>query len=292
MEGMVMRAGGFGIAIALAALCSAAIVSGARAADEAKYPNWRGQWTAPSAFAFGPNPSWDQGKPQGLAQGAPLTPEYQALLDASLADQATGGGGLDRDHLCIPPGMPRVMNVYSNMEIIVLPDTTYMLFGGFNEVRRIYTDGREWPADIEPSYEGYSVGTWIDSDHDGGFDVLEIETRGFKGPRTLDSTAIPLHADNETVIKERISADAADRNILHDEITLFDHAFTRPWTITKTYRRGAQTPPVWHEAVCNDTNVHTRIGQQDYMLSADGLLMPAKKDQAPPDLRYFKPGRK
>ena len=31
------------------------------------------------------------------------------------------------------------------------------------------------------------------------------------------------------------------------------------------------------------------IGKENYFLSADGLLMPAKKDQAPPDLRYFKP---
>jgi hypothetical protein len=28
------------------------------------------------------------------------------------------------------------------------------------------------------------------------------------------------------------------------------------------------------------------------MLSADGLLMPAKKDQPPPDLRYFNQRRK
>jgi hypothetical protein len=30
------------------------------------------------------------------------------------------------------------------------------------------------------------------------------------------------------------------------------------------------------------------IGKQEYALSADGLLMPIKKDQPPPDLRYFK----
>jgi hypothetical protein len=34
------------------------------------------------------------------------------------------------------------------------------------------------------------------------------------------------------------------------------------------------------------------IGTENYFLSADGLLMPAKKDQAPPDLRYFKQTRK
>jgi hypothetical protein len=35
--------------------------------------------------------------------------------------------------------------------------------------------------------------------------------------------------------------------------------------------------------------VHVVVGKEEYFLSADGLLMPARKDQAPPDLRYFKP---
>ena len=30
-----------------------------------------------------------------------------------------------------------------------------------------------------------------------------------------------------------------------------------------------------------------RIGDDSYMLSGDGYLMPTRKDQAPPDLRYF-----
>jgi hypothetical protein len=41
-----------------------------------------------------------------------------------------------------------------------------------------------------------------------------------------------------------------------------------------------------------EENPHLRIGNDSYMLSADGLLMPAKKDQPPPDLRYFKQPRK
>jgi hypothetical protein len=283
----IMRARSSIVATALAATLCATIVSGAGAFDEAKYPNWRGQWSAPLAYKFGTNPSWDQTKAQGLAQQAPLTPEYQALHETSLADVAAGGAGLDRDFLCITPGMPRMMNVYSTMEILVLPDTTYMLLGFVNDIRRIYTDGRDWPADIEPSYAGYSIGKWIDTKRDGRFDVLEIETRGFKGPRTLDSTAIPLHADNKTVVKERIFSDPADHNILYDDITLIDNAFTRPWTVTKQYSRRPQARPLWREAECAENNAHIRIGKQDYMLSGDGLLMPAKKDQAPPDLRYF-----
>jgi hypothetical protein len=30
------------------------------------------------------------------------------------------------------------------------------------------------------------------------------------------------------------------------------------------------------------------LGKDNYFLSAEGFLMPTKKDQAPPDLKYFK----
>ncbi len=115
--------------------------------------------------------------------------------------------------------------------------------------------------------------------------MLEVETRGFKGPRSYDNTGLPLHPDNQSIIKERIFQDKADANILHDEITTIDHALTRPWTATKTYRHAPK--PTWRESVCVENNPHVEIASQGYMLSADGYLMPAKKDQPPPDLRYF-----
>jgi hypothetical protein len=33
---------------------------------------------------------------------------------------------------------------------------------------------------------------------------------------------------------------------------------------------------------------NNRIGKENYFLSGDGFLMPIRKDQPPPDLRYFK----
>ena len=91
----------------------------------------------------------------------------------------------------------------------------------------------------------------------------------------------------QTVVHERIFLDKADPNVAHDEVTVVDHALTRPWTVMKNYRRDPNPRPHWTEEGCGD-NGHVSIGNDDYMLSADGLLMPAKKDQAPPDLRYFK----
>ena len=83
-----------------------------------------------------------------------------------------------------------------------------------------------------------------------------------------------------------------DRNILDDEITSIDDAFTHPWTVTKDYSRRPQPQPMWREAGCTEDNAHAGIGGESYMLSPDGLLMPTEKDQAPPDLRCFNRARK
>ena len=267
----------------IAALCMAFV--SAQAHDEAKYPDWNGQWRRPP----GVGNQWDTSKPPRKGQ-PPLTPEYQAIYEANLKDQAEGGQGTDPTFTCIPDGMPRAMNVIFPMEIIILPKTTYMLIEYLSMLRRVFTDGRDWPKEIEPSFMGYSIGKWIDEDGDGRFDLLEIETRNLKGPRAFDASGIPLHADNQTVVKERIYLDKANPDVLKNEITTIDNALTRPWTVSKSYRRVRH--PIWVEAICAEGNEHVRIGKQIYMMSADGNLMPAKKDQPPPDLRYFKQTRK
>jgi len=111
-----------------------------------------------------------------------------------------------------------------------------------------------------------------------------------KGPRSFDASGTPLHADNQTVVKERIYQDRADPNVLYDQITTIDNALSRPWIVTKKYLRVPN--PIWVEAICAEGNQHVRIGKENYMVGADGHLMPAKRDQAPPDLRHFKQAQK
>jgi len=255
----------------------------AQAYDESRYPDLRGQWRR---FEVGPV-KFDPGKPR-LEQGAPLTPEYQAIFETNLRDQDAGGQGIDPTYTCLAPGMPRQMNLYEPMEIVVTPDTTHILVEHIHDNRRIFTDGRDWPAEIEPSFAGYSIGKWVDGRGDGRNDTLLVETRALKGPRVFDSSGIPFHKDNQTVIKERIYRAPADPDLLYDEMTVLDHALTRPWTVTKKYRRTEVERPVWRETVCAEHNEHVEIAREGYMLSADGYLMPTRKDQPPPDLRYFK----
>jgi len=265
-----------------AALCMT--IGSARAFDESKYPDLKGQWQRTGA------PRW------ASAREAPLTEEYRAIFEANLKDQAAGGQGSDPTFTCLAPGMPRVMNVYEPMEIVVTPYTTHLLMQHIHDSRRIFTDGRDWPQDVgqdvEPTFAGYSIGHWVDEDGNGRYDTLMVETRNLKGPRSYDSTGLPLHRDNQTVIKERIYLDKADANTLYDEITVIDHALTRPWTITKKYLRNVEKYPVWRETVCAENNHHVVIGTENYFLSAEGYLMPAKKDQPPPDLRYFNKAQK
>src|SRR5205085_3601650 len=172
---------------------------------------------------------------------------------------------------------------------IVTPEITYILVDHIEHTRRIYTDRRGWPHDFEASFIGTSMGTWIDEDGDGKYDMLEIETRGFKGPRVYDASGLPLHADNASVVKERIYLDKANPNLLHDEITTIDNALTRPWTVKKSYLRVEGQRAAWREWICAEGNSHVEIGGGPYFLRAEGLLMPTQRGQDPPAVRDFNP---
>src|SRR5258708_4152765 len=218
---------------------AAAWAAGAQAQDLSRYPDWSGQWRTTSGI------QWDQTKPLGGGQQAPLTPEYQARYEANQADQTAGGLGDDPTGQCIPHGMPRVMTVVYPMEIIIMPKTTYILTD-YTVSRRIFTDGRDWPQELDPAFNGLSIGKWVDMGSDGRYATLEGETRRLKGRRTSEASGIRLHDENQTGIKERISLGKAERNFLLDEIPTIDHALTRPWGVTKKYRRDPNPNPVWH----------------------------------------------
>ncbi len=267
------------------------VTAGGAQAEDKKYPIWKGEWIAVVPRMEGQQLRFDPSKPYGRRQDAPLTEEYRKIYQQSLDEQTLGGQGLFLDHAsCLPAGMPTMMSI-GTFEYIITPATTYISAG--SELRRVFTDGRPWPTDLEPTYQGFSIGKWIDEEGSGVYSVLEVETRGpFKGPRVYDSTGLPLHFDNESTFKERIFLDKKDPNILHDVITVFDHALTQPWTVDKTYRRSAKEYPNWSTTSCLEGSPYVTVGKEFYLLSWDGYLMPIKKGQLPPDTRYFPQAQK
>ena len=152
---------------------------------------------------------------------------------------------------------------------------------------------RPWPK-VDPdntTFPGYSIGKWLDTDGDGRFDTLEVETRHVRGPRTWDQSGIPMADDLEGVIKERLFLNKDNPNLLHNEMTTTDNSLTRPWTVMKNYRaRPAEND--WGENNCIEGQTHVNIGNETYFLSGDGTIMPMKKGQPPPDLKYFEQAKK
>src|SRR5712664_2822963 len=98
-----------------------ATLGGALAFDESTYPDWKGAWRRVAVPGVVGQPSYDPTKRGGQAQQAPMTPEYQAIFEANLKDQAAGGQGTDPTYTCLSPGMPRATNGYGEYEFVVTP---------------------------------------------------------------------------------------------------------------------------------------------------------------------------
>jgi hypothetical protein len=240
---------------------------------EMQYPDWSGQWSRIGSL------NWE---PEGYAVAGPppLTAEYQARREEyeRLRDQGVLVG--DPPATCLPPGMPRLMTMSFPFEMVITPDISYILGDWESAVRRVYTDGRDWPDYMLPEFNGYSIGQWHDEDGDGIYDMLEVETRAMKGPRSFDSTAVVLHDNNETTVLEEFRR--IDANTLENTIITIDDALTGPWTVQRRYSHMPFSDAVlWVEYVCAENNRHIKLGDEWYFLNTEeGTLDPTREGQS------------
>ena len=144
---------------------------GGRPLEWASLPDWRGVYTrAPVAgFAFDPE------TPEGDLPTAKLTPEYEGRMRKRI-EGVKNGIEWDPISTCAPPGHPRWLTEPFLREFIVTPEQTWLVNEMVNDIRRVYTDGRDHvPAeDRYPLYNGDSIGFW-----DGG--RLVVHTNQLQG---------------------------------------------------------------------------------------------------------------
>ena len=108
--------------------------------------------------------------------------------------------------------------------------------------RRIFTDGRSHPADLEPSWMGHSIGRW-----EG--DVLIVDTIGTSGRTrgmngvgsnarvSRDDSKPRLPVSDQLHLVERLRV-VADGEILEDEMTITDpKAYTAPLVLKHYWQR-------------------------------------------------------
>ena len=231
---------GLGVGVALTVLIAGAALAapGAPKTSIHQSPNAQafvGVWDRVGSINFDPTIPFD--KPDQ----PPLTPKAAAQFQASL-DSAAAGKPINDPHAnCIPLGMPRMMNGVYLMEVLVADEKVVVIGEEQSQVRRIWTDGRGFGDEIDPTYNGTSVGHWEGK-------VLVVETRGLHWDIPINQKGL-MHSPNLTV-SERLWLENADT--LHDQITLTDpETFSKPWTVTKTYKR---TRDPLNEYVCEENN--------------------------------------
>jgi hypothetical protein len=153
----------------------------------------------------------------------PYQPWAKALVD-SRADKSHAREESDAN--CLPPGVPKIAAAPPPWKIIQTPTQIAILHEAFNLWRQVFTDGREFGADLNPAWLGHSIGRW-----DG--DDLVIDTRGFNGKTWLDQAGNPTTDALHVIERYR------RRNVgtLQVQITIDDlKAYTRPWTVTEEFR--------------------------------------------------------
>jgi hypothetical protein len=147
----------------------------------------------------------------------PYKPEVAKLVAARHADDSR-----DDPHVrCLPDNPPRAWTLPHLTKALHSPKLLVLLYEVNAMYRQIFTDGRPFPADMNPTWNGYSVGRW-----DG--DTLVVETRGFRDDLWIDTWGSPM-SDAGTMI-ERFSR--PNFGTLDIELTIDDlKNYTKPFTV-------------------------------------------------------------
>ena len=167
----------------------------------------------------------------------PLTP-----LGVERLRQHTQPGAFNPTLNCLPDGVPHGDLLPEPFKIMHTPGVIVMLYEVETTFRQIFIDGRKLPADMSPTWQGYSVGRW-----DG--DTLVIDSAGFNDRSWLDARGTPRSTDMR--IEERFHR--RDYGHMDLTITITDpQIFTKPITFSVVEELLPDTDLLEHYCVENE----------------------------------------
>jgi hypothetical protein len=197
-------------------------------------PDWSGIWQPSFGQVSGDQPQ--------------LKGEYLEYYEAEMAKVASIPGYEipEKGSNCLPVGMPGMMTMPYSLEFLFTPGKIVINQEALMQVRRVFTDGRDYPEFIDPNFFGYSLGHW-----EG--DTLVIETKGTQAGQRLGVQGI-TNGPNLT-ISERIYIDSDNPDLMHLEFTLNDpDVLSAPWHRNHTFRRDRNWEII--EYVCAQNDRH------------------------------------
>lgn len=183
-------------------------------------------------------------------QMPPLRPEYMAQWQQRWADADAGLSTTDPTAECLPPGFPRFLSMVLPGEILQA-EHQLNWYAEWNEATiRIYLDGRAPPADLFPTYNGFTTGRWEGN-------TIVTRTIGLRGDTLVDTTGVP-HSDELTVTMRmtKLTPDFFEVDVTLDDPVVF----YQPW---HTVKRFARAPANFYvqEYACQEGNRY-RAGEE------------------------------
>lgn len=167
--------------------------------------------------------------PEAGPDSAKLTPAGQSAVKAKADQLKRTGGEYDPLSDCRPPGTPRWFTEPFLKEWVVTPNQTWLMNEMVNDVRRVYTDGRDHTPedDAYPSWNGDTIGFW-----DG--DVLVAHTKYlFKGQ--YQRGVQPNYSEQTTVVERWHKVDP---KTLQADVWVFDPVnLAKPWYTRQSWTR-------------------------------------------------------
>ena len=195
----------------------------------------KGMWQVPYIIDM-----QKQGRtPDGGTVEVPFKPEAKKIFDERTANHSKD----DPEGFCLPPGVPRMMYTPYPTQIYQMADRILFIYeGGAHIWRLIWMDGRQHPADPNPTYLGDATGHW-----EG--DTLVVDTVGFNDRTWLDAAG-HMHGEKLHVTEKYTRPDS---DTLRVEATIDDpDYYTKPWTVvtTATWAPGQELL----EYICQENN--------------------------------------
>jgi len=196
---------------------------GGQRLSPAALPDWSGIYTRVIVPGF----PFDPDQPPGGLPPAKLTPEYHSRMLKRIEDVKKG---IEWDPIstCSPPGHPRWLTEPFLREFIVTPDQTWLVNEMVNDIRRVYTDGRDHipEADRYPLYNGDSIGFW-----DG--ERLVVHTNQLQSG--IYQRSQPDYTDQVETVEIWYKAD--DKTLRADVWVYDPPALTEAWFTKQSYAK-------------------------------------------------------
>ena len=127
---------------------------------------------------------------------------------------------------CDPFGVSRNYFTPRPFEIIQARDRLVQHFEYYDNWREIWTDGRKFPADLEPDYMGYSIARW-----EG--DTFVVDSTGYNGKQFLTWQGYPITESlHQTERWQRVAPDTLKIFFTFED----PKAYSQPWSITFFYK--------------------------------------------------------